>query len=99
MREGRAELADGDPDTFDPFELQELLGDALRDALDELVLLGLDDALGHRHGPPVVDGVGQVVGETGSCEVGLEVEVDLEGLGPVLLLRVDADLARWGLLG
>jgi hypothetical protein len=55
------------------------------------VPLGGHDALDHRSGEPVVDRVDQLVGAAGIAEVGFEVEVDLEGLGPHLLLGADAD--------
>ena len=52
---------------------------------------GARDGGGHRvgHGA-VVDGVGQGVGHAGRSQVDRQVEVDLEGLGPLLLLGQDA---------
>jgi len=51
------------------------------------VALAGDDPLDGLGDHPVVDGVGQGVGAAGGGEVDGQVEVDLEGLGPVLLLR------------
>ncbi len=53
-----------------------------------------NNAVDRRHYRSVVDGVGQGVGAAGGGEVGDQVEIDLEGLGPILLLGqcpVDAD--------
>ena len=77
-----------------PVERQQVLGDALGDALEQEVLLGLHHLLGHGHGHAVVDGVVEVVGGAGGGEVGFEVEVELEGLGPLALLGQHADDAE-----
>jgi hypothetical protein len=54
-----------------------------------VVLVG-DHPGGPRRDRPVVDGVGQVVAGRRGGEVDLQVQVDLEGLGPFPFLGQDA---------
>jgi hypothetical protein len=53
------------------------------------VLVG-DHPGGQRRDGPVVDCVGQVVAGRGGREVDVQVQIDLEGLGPVPFLGLDA---------
>ena len=68
-------------------DVQDGVGDVPRQGLEQGERAGARDGGGHHVGHrPVVDGVGQGVGHPGRPQVDVEVEVDLERLGPLLLL-------------
>ena len=71
----------------------------VREPFEQLVVLVGDDAAHRVAERAVVDGVGQRVARTGRREVDEQLEVDLERLGPLLLLgqhAVHAHLAQAG---
>jgi hypothetical protein len=64
-------------------------GDALGQRFQQ-VEARTGDRGGHRaSNRSVVDGVGQIVGTPGPAQVHLQVDVNLEGLGPLPFLRQD----------
>ena len=94
LRDRRPQLAHGDGDRHDPVVGQHDVGDGLGQALEQDRLEGGDDPLDVGGDGAVVEGVVELVGGAGDREVGDDVEVDLEGLGPLLLLGERAADAR-----
>ena len=86
-RHGRAQLAHGDGHGGDAgVEGEDVVGDAGGQPFEQAVALVGDHFFDRRRHRPVVDGVGERVGAPGGGQVGGQVDVDLEGLGPVSLL-------------